>query len=202
MLLDGAQGVIRQVTELGKIDTSGKDPEKRISSNFLTVPLKKASEQARPYYYPKRPANLMKLGQAATGIKWGVGYHDDWRGNLPKFTADFKGATAFTDLAVFVFRDAALEQGSEDYVEVLSFAIANRYTAELSNFWIRRIEKEKVMVHHINTPFSQEHSPFAKFPRPPVPHRFEDMKRDGLIEYIFYLEGLLDKHHFEFERRN
>src|SRR5579863_2784899 len=39
VLLNKVQGKITQVSELGKIDHTGKDPEKRISSNFLTVPL-------------------------------------------------------------------------------------------------------------------------------------------------------------------
>ncbi|HYC79862.1 MAG TPA: hypothetical protein VEC17_02455, partial [Candidatus Binatia bacterium] len=39
-LLSRNNDVLFQVTELGKIQRNGNEPEKRISSNFLTVPLK------------------------------------------------------------------------------------------------------------------------------------------------------------------
>lgn len=47
-LLEKTRDDFKQVTELGKIDVGGTTPEKRISSNFFTVPLKKASGQKEP----------------------------------------------------------------------------------------------------------------------------------------------------------
>ena len=83
VLVGNTHGGIKQVIELGKIDEDGTSPEKRISSNFLTVPLKRASDQTAPYYYPRRPkAPLLKMGPAATGRKWGIDYHDDWMSNF------------------------------------------------------------------------------------------------------------------------
>lgn len=203
VLLDRNQGKIRQVSELGKIDCTAKDPEKRISSNFLTVPLKKASEQSDPYFYPKRPsAPLIKLGQSATGLKWGIEYHQDWSSNLPKFLSEIKEPTPFTDLAVFVMRDTTIRTGAKNYADALAVAIKERFSSELSQFWIERIEKEKVMVRHISEPFSDTHQPFAK-PSQQVPvSRFESLNRDDLISYIAHLEGILEANQIEFEQPN
>ena len=77
----------------------------RISSNFFTVPLKKGSQSAKVYFYPNRPVPVLKLGQVATGITWGISYFEDWIKNLPELLVDVKSSSPFTDLAVFVLKD-------------------------------------------------------------------------------------------------
>src|SRR3989344_4072268 len=60
------------VLNLGEVAIGGNPPEKRFSSNFLTVSLKKATTSERVYEYPSRPSNpLLILGPKATGLIWG-----------------------------------------------------------------------------------------------------------------------------------
>ena len=191
VLIEDIPDGIRQVFKLGIVGCNGKRPGHRISSNFLTVPLKKASSQQDPYHYPKRPAPLLILGKAATGMQWGVGYHEEWQSNLPTFTEQIISSTAFTDLAVFVFRDMELVGSPKKYTDALSGAIASRYTAKLSNFWMGRILKEKTWANHIQNPFTKNHSPFSRSLQNPARVRFEGMERTQLIHYIGYLEDLL-----------
>jgi hypothetical protein len=199
VLLDRSPGRIMQVSELGKIDSSAKEPEKRISSNFLTVPLKKASEQSDPYFYPKRPATpLIGLGQPATGLKWGLGYSTDWQANLPKLLSEIKESTPFTDLAIFVFRDAEFPDDKTDYLQALSCAISDRYTAQMSAFWIDRIEKEKVLARHISKPFSQKHQAFAKLSKKASTAHLDGVKKEDLITYVIYLESVLAANNLEY----
>lgn len=193
VLLERMPNKIRQVAELGKVDCTGRDPEKRISSNFLTVPLKKASEQSQPYYYPKRPsAPMFKLGQAATGLKWGIEYHQDWPTSMPKLLSEIKHPTPFTDLAVFVMRDTLLEGKSKHYIDSLSVAISERFSTQLAQFWVKRVEREKVLAKHIlENPFSAKHQAFAKSAPHASTSRFDALPKDDLIEYIVHLEGTL-----------
>src|SRR5690606_35170148 len=134
VLLDRSHGQIRQVSELGKVDCKSKDPEKRISSNFLTVPLKRASGQAGNFYYPQRPSTpLFKMGPAATGLKWGLKYYEDWMDNLPKLLSEIKDSTPFTDLAIFVFRDASIDAPvSSSLIDVLRPLITARFSEPLA----------------------------------------------------------------------
>jgi|GEM_PF-3823322 len=195
VLLNKAKGKIVQVSELGKIDNIGKDPEKRISSNFLTVPLKNASDHSTPYSYPKRPATpLMKLGEAATGLKWGIDYFDKWKVNLPILLSDIKQSTTFTDLAIFIFRDTFFEDGLQEYKEALSSAIKTKFTSQLSEFWSEWIEKEKLFVKHIKSPFSIEHQPFGRNITTDQ-SKYNSLDKDVLINHITYLEDLLSIYH-------
>lgn len=201
VLLQRSPRQIIQVTELGKIDSTGKNPEKRISSNFLTVPLKKATEQSEPYFYPKRPPTpMIKLGKAATGLKWGIEQHQDWSDSLPKLLSEIKDPTPFTDLAIFVMRDTRINDEAKDYVDALSTALNERFNLQLAQFWNQRIKSEKVMAHrHILTnPFSSTHQAFTKS-APDFPgNRFESQNRDDLINYIVNLEGTLEANQIKF----
>jgi hypothetical protein len=200
VLLERSRKSIVQVSELGKVDCNAKDPEKRISSNFLTVPLKKASEQTDPYFYPKRPAApLMGLGHPATGLKWGLGYSKDWEVNLPKLFSDIKDSTPFTDLAIFVFRDTWFPDNTSDYIQALSLCIIERFTSELAKFWVDRIEKEKVLVRHISSPFSIVHQPFAKPSKTTSSRDLGSIKKEYLIDHIVYLENVLTVNNIDFD---
>lgn len=74
VLLTGESDNKLQFIELGKVVQQNKSPEVRFSSNFLTVPLKKASEQAAPYSYPNRPRNAEVLKRrSGNGLQVGNG---------------------------------------------------------------------------------------------------------------------------------
>lgn len=194
VLVGKSHSGVRQVTELGKIEEAGIHPEKRISSNFLTVPLKKASNQATPFYYPSRPKHpLFKMGRAATGKQWGLSFHDHWMANFLAILTTIKGSTPSLDLAIFVCRDCAIDDGANDIFSALEEQLKKRFTRNLADFWIQRIEKEKVMARGIDVPFADHHVPFASFyKQAPAPvKRYEQMKKSELIDRIHQLESML-----------
>ncbi len=200
VLLDPKPAARKQVLELGKVVGGGKDPAERFSSNFLTVPLKKATEQAAAFFYPKRPrsAPMIRLGQAATGLKWGMEYHQDWPISLPKLLSEIKDSTPFTDLAIFVMRDTRLT--GSDYIEALSVAISERFSDQLAKFWIEKIKKEKLLVKHIlSSPFSPKHQAFARSTQVVLADRFDAVPRDELLNYISYLEEILAANQIQFK---
>jgi len=201
VLLERSPQKIIQVTELGKIDYTGQAPEKRISSNFLTVPLKKATEQMEPYFYPRRPPTpMIKLGNVATGLKWGIELHQDWSDSLPKLLSEIKDSTPFTDLAIYVMRDTPLNNKAEDYIDALSTALNERFNPQLAKFWIQRIEREKVLAHHhiLSIPFSATYQAFAKSVSDYSVNRFESLNRGVLINYIDHLESTLKANQIKF----
>jgi hypothetical protein len=194
VLVGNSHGGVRQVTELGKIEEAGTHPEKRISSNFLTVPLKKASNQTTPFYYPSRPKYpLFKMGLSATGKKWGVSFHENWMPNFLAILTTIKGPTPSLDLAVFVCRDCAIDAGAEDIFTALEEQIRKRFTRNLANFWIQRIEKEKAMPRGVEVAFADHHVPFANFyDQAPAPvKQYAQMKKSELIARIHQLESML-----------
>lgn len=200
VLLDPKPREMKQVLELGKVVGGGKDPAERFSSNFLTVPLKKATEQAVEFFYPKRPpsAPMIRLGQAATGLKWGMEYHQDWPISLPKLLSEVKDSTPFTDLAIFVMRDTSLT--GSDYIEALSNAISARFSDQLAKFWVEKIKKEKLLAKHIlSNPFSSSHQAFARSAQIVLADRFDAVSRDDLLDYISYLEQILDANQIQFK---
>lgn len=194
VLVGNSHGRVRQVTELGRIEEAGTHPEKRISSNFLTVPLKKASNQTPPFYYPNRPKHpLFKMGLAATGKKWGVSFHDNWMSNFLAILTTIKGSTPSLDLAVFVCRDCAIDDGAANIFTALEEQLKKRFTRNLADFWIQRIEKEKVMARGVGAPFADHHVPFASFyKQAPAPvKQYGQMKKSELIDRIHQLESML-----------
>jgi hypothetical protein len=200
VLLERSPHNIRQVSELGKIDRAGKDPEKRLSSNFLTVPLKKATEQSGECFYPKRPSEtpVIQIGQAATGLKWGMKYHPRWHHSLPKLLYEVKGSTPFTDLAVFLMRDTLLRGNS--YVAALSNALKERFSPQLADFWIKRLEQEKILASHmLDDPFSITHQAFARPMQQSLPACLDCLTKDELIKYVKHLEEILEASEIEYE---
>ena len=193
VLVGNTHDGLKQVIELGKIDEAGNSPEKRISSNFLTVPLKKASGQVEPYYYPRRPkAPVLKMGPAATGKKWGVGYHDSWMSNFLALQTSIKSATPSLDLAVFVCRDCALDDGVNDLANALGDQLEKRFTKDMASFWVSRIVKERVLARHIDAPFVSHYSSFLGTHKAAAPaKRYEQMNKSELIERIRQLESML-----------
>jgi len=196
---------IRHVITLGKIDKGKKTPEKRISSNFFTVPLKKASESVQVYNYPRRPAPLLKMGFAATHKKWGIDYYNDWEKSLPKLLVELKGPTPFTDLAVFIARNDALPDDLTKVQEALAFAVRSRFGKDLAAFWTKRIDAEKVFFKHGEHPFRSSYcDPLAEDDLS-TENRISDIEvlktlnKDVLVERIVYLEGLLDNQAIKYQ---
>lgn len=199
---------VRQVSVLGKIEKGGTAPEKRISSNFLTVPLKKASESAKAYNYPSRPASLLKMGASATGLKWGADYHDDWRTNLPRFLSEVKSNTPFTDLAIFVFRDAKVSADSQNVRDALADLIKNRFSEDFAAFWTKRIDAEKVFFKHGDDPFRPTHqeslseTTVISEASASDAESLKSLDKQTLVDRIVYLEGLLDAQEIEYQSIN
>lgn len=187
------------VIDLGKIELGGNPPDKRFSSNFLTVSLKKATKTGECYDYPSRPRNpLMVLGPAATGLTWGMDRHPDWKENLPVFLQERKTKTPFHDLACFVLRQRIIDEEAEDLSQALVSGLSELFTQELAEFWARKLALEKVYLEKTDSPFQES-----------LPHPFDDHSWLGDTEQadrvlalnsrINYLEGLLRLHHIAFD---
>lgn len=204
VMLKGARdGKIKQVMTLGRINDGGSPPEKRISSNFFTVPLKKASQSAKAYQYPSRPAPVLKMGDVATGLAWGIGYFDEWREHLPKLLSEVKSNTPFTDLAVFACRNDEFK--GRDIRAELAQAIASRFSQNLTLFWTKLMDAERVFFRHGNAPFqSVLPSAFlegnaAKMSARNGPDVLNGFDKATLVNRIVYLESLLDAREIEYE---
>jgi hypothetical protein len=194
VLVEHSQDVLKQVTELGKLDASATSPEKRISSNFFTVPLKKATDQVAPYYYPRRPAApVLKMGAAATGIKWGISHHENWRTNLLALLVDIKSPTHFLDLAIFACRDCAFDDSVIELVPAFEEQIQKHFTKNMADFWVSKIQKEIKLARHIDVPFIDHYSSFSRFYKQDQlqPKRYERMSKTELIDRIHKLESML-----------
>jgi len=193
VLVGNSPDGVKQVIELGKIDEAGTHPEKRISSNFLTVPLKKASNQTTPFFYPNRPkCPLFKMGLTATGKKWGVSFHENWMANILAIQTTIKGSTPSLDLAVFVCRDAAIDDGATDIFTALEEHLRKKFTKNLADFWIQRIEKEKVMPRGVEVAFTDHHASFASiYVQASAPaKKYTQMTKSELIARILKLESM------------
>jgi len=201
VLVEKSQDSLKQVIELGKIDIGGTNPEKRISSNFFTVPLKKASGQKEPYYYPRRPsAPLLKMGPTATDKKWGIKYHEDWSSNFPVLLSEIKDPTPTLDLAIFVCRDCGFDDKAIEIFSDISEQIRKRFTKEMADYWISKIDKEKIMARHIEEPFVSQYASFASLNKGDLTSltRYEQMKKSELIDRILSLEKILDENKIEY----
>jgi hypothetical protein len=205
-LSSGKTGGIRQVTVLGRIESTGSAPEKRISSNFFTVPLKKASQVSMEYHYPNRPAPVFKMGENSTNLKWGIDYFDGWKKNLPQLLSETKSNTVFADLAVFVFKDTEFKLESKDFIENLDACIREKFSPQLADFWINKIKSEKIFWKKPKTTFQtdfpcafQEESKETNGDQATI----RDLKALGescLAERVLYLEDVLDKHGIEYKK--
>jgi len=186
------------VLNLGEVSGDGS-PEKRFSSNFLTVSLKKATTNGEVNVYPSRPSNpLLVLGLKATGLKWGIDRHQEWKANLPVFLKDRKTKTPFHDLACFVLRQRGFVSSATALHEGLVDGLAEVFTPELCVFWKTQLSLEKVYADEVTEPFQDT-----------APNPFADCAWVGdlkpisettaLASRVSYLEGLLRMHHIHFE---
>jgi hypothetical protein len=190
----------QQIVELGLVERGNKDPEKRISSNFFTVPLKKASNVSEASDYPNRPAPILSLGNIRTGIKWGISYHKDWKTNLPKFLSDISGNTPFTDLAIVLSRNNQLPDNSADWQKSLINSINEIFSTALSSYWCDKLKDEKRFARHITNDcfFSKslESINYSSGSTRRVILRTNN--KDELIERVLYLEDILNQGNIPF----
>lgn len=194
VLLDIDHGQPIQYLEFGKIDAENTAPEKRISSNFLTVPLKKAATQTEPFYYPRRPNNpLLKLGTVATGKTWGMSHHEDYEKNFFIVLGSAKSSTPAYDLAVVLLRNSKIPADCDDIFDGLTKLLHQKFTQRVSDFLAQRIEKEKILVRSKLPQFIDHYSNFVKNDKHEnaKEKNYELMSKEELLERVYELEAIL-----------
>jgi hypothetical protein len=137
------------------------------------------------------------MGPAAPGKKWGVEFHDNWSSNLPVLLSEVKDPTPFLDLAVFVCRDCKWEDKPADLILAICEQIRKRFTRKLSDYWTSRVEKEKIMAHHLDTPFIDHHSLFVDSFIEEAQNKnkiYVQMNKTELINRIYFLEEILSEY--------
>lgn len=195
-VLERTPDSLKQVTELGKVDLNGTSPEQRISSNFFSVPVKKASNRNEAYLYPYRPkAPVLNMGKASTEIPWGVTRYDQWQSNIPKLLSEVKCSTQNIDLAIFAIRDVPIRQESEDVFLVIIESLRSKFTVELCEYFSAKFESEKIFANHLNSAFSDRYRTFVDtyVEESTEVNNYKSMKKEDLINRIIYLEKLLQK---------
>ncbi len=130
------------VDNLGSCNTDGRRTcNDKVANDFLTTPLKKASESGEVLPYPKRPASLVNLGIVIDGKPWGISKHDNWQKNIYNFMSDRRSPFFWTDFAIFLARNE--EFAGKDFWEELAGFLSSKFTEELSGFWKVKIRFEK-----------------------------------------------------------
>lgn len=193
------QGIFRQVQALGWVTLGGNEPEKRLSSNFLTVPVKKAASQTADVLYPNRPSSapLLKLGKASTGSKWGIQVYENWSKSFPKYFEQVPTSTFSFDLAIFLSRHEKIDDTVSDLTSAVKGCLRNQFSCLVSDPWIARIQKERIYAKDLDRPaFEVDYRPWEELL---TPTDVEPESRDELAGRIVYLEGLLQKHNIPFE---
>jgi len=200
LLIKNVRSSSCHVLNLGVITVSKTSPEKRFSGNFLTVPLKGATNGNKESAYPNRPKPILFLGQKATGITWGMDFHPDWKENLPVFLSDRKSKTPFHDLACFVLRQRGFISEAEMLQDGLSDGLSEIYTKELCDYWRLKLSREKPYVVRAEYPPFQDNvsTAFDDYSWAECVDRSK--KTDILTDRINYLEGLLKMHHINFDK--
>jgi hypothetical protein len=194
----------RQICELGKIQTGVQEPEKRISSNFFTVPLKKASELSKANSYPRRPGPVLKMGRLSANMKWGVKHHEQWEENFPKLLSEVKSNTPIFDLVVFILRNDNLPQHTDELREIIFKAASTRFSDTLVAFWLKQIDAEKVFIKHALEPFQAEYRDALSISSEgSTTEKFQNLRalnKDDLIKRISYLERVLDEKQVKYQK--
>ncbi len=196
-----SQSPAAHIHKLGSVTTEGARPDKRISANFLTTPLKRASQAAEPNEYPKRPSPLLVLGVAEGGSRWGVMRHTDWKANLASFLADSNSKTPFTDLAVVLSRRHKMPAKTHlDHTD-LTNALKALFSDDLSDVWQKhlRIESKRAACPEISLQPSE-----SRVLYPQAQSATTLNSRVGKISdrnRISYLERLLTQNGIPFDER-
>jgi hypothetical protein len=189
-----------QIAALGEIKTGSISPEKRVSANFLTVPLTKAAQAQTPCDYPSRPVPLLVLGDAQRGMSWRVDYHPQCLDNLGTFLLENGSRTPFTDLAIVILRDHDFPASTSSIMMVLHKALATHFTQQLTDRWMKSIEFESLKPIFPSIQFQESPSKVLE-----DPVFLDDSAQDAMtmIEHlktrVTYLESRLAKHGIEFD---
>lgn len=139
LLLIGQRNEVEyQASDLGFVELGDQTLAKKLSSNFLTVPLKRGSRQAEVYPYPGRPAPLLSLGTEISGYgKWGVTKHSQWVDNFVRFLEGRRCESDTFPLIVFLLREKQLSAASSAHPQDALFSALNTlFTAELSEYLV------------------------------------------------------------------
>lgn len=142
-------GRLQSVHELGRVAVGGKDPEQRLSSNFLTTQLVDATKSEAPLDYPRRPAPLLHLGKIASGVCYGIRLHPQWRVGIAQHLADVSSSTPYTDLAIFCmrFQNAVAKP---TLTETLCSMLHERFSDDVAEFWSTKVIAEKMLAKHLD----------------------------------------------------
>lgn len=148
---DSEDGLRQSVYELGRVNVGGKDPSSRVSSNFITTQVVAATKSSTPFEYPRRPAPLLHLGEAATGLKYGIRLHPEWRKGMERHLSEVASNTPFTDLAMFCLRLCDTDKGAT-LTATLCAMLEKTFTQEVANSWKVKIINEKRFARHLRQP--------------------------------------------------
>lgn len=193
----GSDGTNRSFFVLGHVELDKTEPERRISSNFYTVPLKKASESLTPCPYPKRPAPILFLGKCDNKSSWGIDYHPDWKTDLPLFLCDIKSSAHFTDLAIVVLRYRQLQSVENGLFAALSEGLRIKYTESLSAYLIDKIRSEKILWKN-TTGFEFQNDMPKVFVNSTI-DKYHNCDKGVLIKRIQYLESVLNENDIRYQ---
>lgn len=201
ILLKAKQSGFTIVKELGKIYKDIDPPEKRISSNFLTVSLKKASTSREFTTYPKRPKfPVLGLGASATGSNWGLSHHSDWPNNFPHLISGCRSNTPHLDLAIFCLRNSEFDNDTEDVFSALDQGLNKKYTSQLANYFLDKIQHERKIARHVSVDLCIVYPNFntSGFVDGAYKTAYDKMNKRALIDRISFLENILKKQKIKF----
>lgn len=201
ILLKAEHGEFTIVKELGKIYKDIDPPEKRISSNFLTVSLKKASTSGELTTYPKRPKfPVLGLGVSATGYSWGLAHYSDWASNFPHLISGCRSNTPHLDLAIFCLRNSEFDNDIQDVFSALNQGLNKKYSPQLVEYFLGKIQHERKIARHVADELSYDYPNFntGGFVDGAYTTAYDKMNKRALIERISYLENILKTQKIKF----
>lgn len=187
----------RTIATLGIVEENGISPNKRITSNFYTTPLKKASASSEAYIYPKRPKPLLRMGKKSTGLKWGIDYHCEWKNNLPHFFTEFTSSTPFTDLAIVMSRRTKIDESTTGLYGALDCYFKINHTNQLTDLWTSIVKKEKRLFSAPTEPFSMNYS--EQLESSFTNRDLHSWNKHNLVNRIKHLESVLRTNNIDFE---
>jgi AAA domain (dynein-related subfamily) len=136
LFLGTKDGIEIQVNNLGVVKKDSKKLDKKFSSNFLTTPLKRASQVFGTKDYPNRPAPLLTLGiKISEGNEWGVTKCDNWKNNFTSFLIGKKCETDTFPLIMFLLRNYNFTEISNG-LSAIRNALNSFFTEEVSDFLV------------------------------------------------------------------
>jgi len=187
-------GVFVNAPDLGSYACERKSPDKRIGSNFFTVPLKKASQSASAIDYPNRKHGpLLVLGPLQADSKWCIRRHPKWLHTIRQMLAERSTRTPFTDLAVFIFRNAKCAYSS-DLPEALCELVRSHFCEDFATEFCAQILTERQRLSVKEEPFAEDFANCFKHLADVSANDSQKNDPQVLKARISYLEQLLVAH--------